>query len=93
MSDYCLDVLGVEDAAVVKGAFSENPHFAPPLATLQAGVDEAAESAHVIATDDTSDTTCGGWLLHRREGQVRMQGRAAQPLQLALAVLRAYRQR
>jgi len=85
MCDYCLDALGVDGDVVVEGAFTGNPHFAPLLAALRT-------QAAVLATDDTSGTTCGGWLLHRRDGLPRLQGSAAAPLQLP-ADLAAYRQR
>ena len=86
MCDYCLDALDVRGDVVVEGAFTGNPYFAPLLAALR-----AAPGARVLATDDTSGTTCGGWLLHRREGKPQLQGRAAGPL--ALDGLQAYRQR
>ncbi|WP_395406197.1 FGGY-family carbohydrate kinase [Pseudoduganella sp. UC29_106] len=93
MCDYCLSALGVDGAVVVEGAFTGNPHFARLLAALRApggsvgGVGRGA----VMATDDTSGTTCGGWLLHRRDGNPQLQGHVAQPLQLA--GLEGYRQR
>jgi sugar (pentulose or hexulose) kinase len=88
MCDYCLSALGVDGAVVVEGAFTGNPHFAPLLAALRSG---SGPQATVTATDDTSGTTCGGWLLHRRGGKPQLQGHVAQPL--ALAGLGAYRQR
>jgi sugar (pentulose or hexulose) kinase len=87
MSDYCLDALGVKGDVVVEGAFTGNPHFAPLLAAFRA----ESGTARVLATDDTSGTTCGGWLLHRRDGKPQVQGRAAQAL--ALDGLQDYRQR
>jgi sugar (pentulose or hexulose) kinase len=83
MCDYCLDALGVRGDVVVEGAFTGNAYFAPLLAALRTG--------RVLATDDTSGTTCGGWLLHRRDGKPRLQGHAAEAL--ALDGLQAYRQR
>jgi L-fuculokinase len=94
MCDYCLSALGVDGAVVVEGAFTGNPHFAPLLAALRGAPGGGAASggeATVMATDDTSGTTCGGWLLHRRDGKPQLQGHVAQPL--ALAGLEAYRQR
>ncbi|MGO4379605.1 FGGY-family carbohydrate kinase [Pseudoduganella sp. RAF19] len=84
MCDFCLTALDVQGAVVVEGAFTGNPHFAPVLAALRA-------RAAVTATDDTSGTTCGGWLLHRRDGSPQLHGRVAEPL--ALAGLEGYRQR
>ena len=87
MCDYCLDALGVAGDVVVEGAFTGNPHFAPLLAAFRS----SAVTARVLATDDTSGTTCGGWLLHRRDGKPQLQGRTAEPL--TLEGLPAYRQR
>ena len=60
MSDYCLDALGVsaKDASVVvEGSFTGNPWFASLLAALR-------PHQHISSTDDSSGTTCGGWMLH-----------------------------
>lgn len=93
MCDYCLDALGVQGDVVVEGAFTGNAHFAPLLAAFRTAprAQPAADGARVLATDDTSGTTCGGWLLHRRDGKPQLQGRAAEPL--LLDGLQAYRQR
>jgi hypothetical protein len=82
MCDYCLTALGVDGPVVVEGAFTGNPHFARLLAALRGAV---------MATDDTSGTTCGGWLLHRRDSKPQLQAHVAEPMQLA--GLEGYRQR
>ncbi|MBV7534678.1 L-fuculose kinase [Duganella sp. sic0402] len=57
MSDYCLDALGVDTDVVVEGSFTGNPWFAPLLAALR-------PQRQISCTDDSSGTTCGGWMLH-----------------------------
>lgn len=79
MSDYCLDALGVHHdgaAIVIEGSFTGNPWFGPLLAALR-------PRQRVSSTDDSSGTTCGGWMLHhwRRAPPDRKQ--TARPLHLA----------
>ena len=84
MSDYCLDALGGTGMVVIEGSFTDNPHFAPLLAALRG-------SQPVALTDDTSGTTCGGWMLSHWGDRPAAHGRIAAPL--ALTGLRAYRER
>lgn len=59
MADHCLSALGAEGAPViVEGAFTANPRFGALLAGLRDG-------REVVVSDDSSGTTCGGWLLAR----------------------------
>lgn len=58
MTDYCLTALGATGPIVVEGSFTDNPWFAPLLATLRT-------SQKISVTDDASGTTCGGLMLHR----------------------------
>jgi sugar (pentulose or hexulose) kinase len=57
MSDYCLEALGADQDIVVEGSFTGNPWFAPLLAALR-------PNQKISSTDDSSGTTCGGWMLH-----------------------------
>jgi len=82
MSDYCLTALGADDAIVVEGSFTNNPHFASLLAALRPG-------QSVAVTDDASGTTCGGWMLAHWGGVPRVRSTIAAPL--ALRGLAAYR--
>jgi len=82
MSDYCLTALGADDAIVVEGSFTNNPHFASLLAALRPG-------QSVAVTDDASGTTCGGWMLAHWGGVPRVRSTIAAPL--ALRGLGAYR--
>ena len=76
MSDYCLDALAASGPVMVEGSFTGNLYFAPLLAHMRAG-------QQVCASDDTSGTTCGGWLLHRW-GEARInQGAPAVPSPIA----------
>lgn len=79
MSDYCLAALGVDaDGAgvVVEGSFTGNPWFAPLLAALR-------PHQEVSSTDDSSGTTCGGWMLHHWGQASASRKQAALPLKLA----------
>jgi L-fuculokinase len=79
MSDYCLDALGVSTdgaAIVVEGSFTGNPWFARLLAALR-------PHQHITSTDDSSGTSCGGWMLHHWRRAPIDQKRGAAPLQLA----------
>ena len=58
MSDYCLDALKATGQVAVEGSLTGNPYFAPLLAALR-------QNQKVFVSDDTSGTTCGGWILHR----------------------------
>jgi L-fuculokinase len=58
MTDYCLDALSASGPVMIEGSFTGNPHFAPLMAALR-------PQQQVSESDDTSGTTCGGWLLHR----------------------------
>lgn len=57
MSDYCLDQLQADGPVTVEGSLGDNPFFAGLLSALR--------GVPVTLTDDTSGTTCGGWMLHR----------------------------
>lgn len=76
MSDYCLTQLGVEGEVVVEGSYTGNPWFAPLLAALR-------PHQEISSTDDTSGTTCGGWMLHHWGSAPAVRSAAAAPLQLA----------
>ena len=84
MSDYCLDALGGTGTVVVEGSFTDNPHFAPLLATLR-------EGQAVALTDDASGTTCGGWMLGHWGDSPVTRSQVAAPL--ALAGLQEHRKR
>ncbi|MGV7206399.1 FGGY-family carbohydrate kinase [Oxalobacteraceae bacterium A2-2] len=57
MSDYCLAALGAAGPVVVEGSYTNNPWFGPLLAALR-------PQQQIASSDDTSGTTCGGWMLH-----------------------------
>jgi hypothetical protein len=84
MTDYCLDALGAAGPLMIEGSFTGNPHFAPLLAALRPEQD-------VSESDDTSGTTCGGWLLHRWGESLPARGTPA--IVSNLAGLREYRVR
>lgn len=75
MSDYCLDALRASGPVAVEGSFTGNPHFAPLLAALR-------EQQAVMVSDDTSGTTCGGWMLHHWGQTPAIGGTLAHPLTL-----------
>jgi sugar (pentulose or hexulose) kinase len=86
MSDYCLNALGVTDhgaSIVVEGSFTGNPLFAPLLAALR------PHQQVCISADDSSGTTCGGWMLHHWGKAPRKSGASAAPLDVS--GLSAYR--
>jgi L-fuculokinase len=79
MSDYCLTALGaVSDGGgvVVEGSYTGNPWFAPLLAALR-------PKQRISSTDDTSGTTCGGWMLHHWGRTPATRSKTAAKLQLA----------
>lgn len=76
MSDYCLSALGSAGPVVVEGSYTGNPHFAPLLAALRPG-------QQVSCSDDTSGTTCGGWMLHHWSSPVADNTTAAKASELA----------
>jgi sugar (pentulose or hexulose) kinase len=76
MTDYCLDALAASGQVMIEGSFTGNPHFAPLMAALRPGQD-------IAESDDTSGTTCGGWLLHRWGRSLPAQGTAAIPSTIA----------
>ena len=76
MSDYCLSQLGVEGEVVVEGSYTGNPWFAPLLAALR-------PHQQISSTDDTSGTTCGGWMLHHWGSAPAVRSAVATPLELA----------
>jgi hypothetical protein len=84
MSDYCLDALGVSGDVVVEGSYTGNPWFGPLLAALR-------PQQRISSTDDTSGTTCGGWMLHHWGRTPSGSSSVAEPL--ALAGWTEYRQR
>ncbi|MFJ2987503.1 FGGY-family carbohydrate kinase [Collimonas sp. NPDC087041] len=57
MTDYCLTALESDGPIVVEGSFTDNPYFSGLLAALR-------KHQAVSFSDDTSGTTCGGWMLH-----------------------------
>jgi L-fuculokinase len=61
MTDYCLDALGAAGPLAIEGSFTANPHFGALLAALR-------PQQPVTMSDDASGTTCGGWMLHYRDG-------------------------
>ncbi|USX17952.1 L-fuculose kinase [Oxalobacteraceae bacterium OTU3REALA1] len=73
MSDYCLEQLGVDGAVVVEGSYTGNPWFAPLLAALR-------PNRQISSTDDTSGTTCGGWMLHHWGSAPAVRSTTAEPL-------------
>ncbi|MGB9990275.1 FGGY-family carbohydrate kinase [Massilia sp. SM-13] len=86
VSDYCLNALGVRDdgaSVVVEGSFTGNPLFAPLLAALR------PHQQISISADDSSGTTCGGWMLHHWGSAPNKSGAIAAPLDIR--GLRAYR--
>jgi sugar (pentulose or hexulose) kinase len=60
MTDYCLDALASTGPIAVEGSFTANPHFGALLAALR-------PTQPVTYSDDTSGTTCGGWMLRHRD--------------------------
>jgi sugar (pentulose or hexulose) kinase len=84
MSDYCLSALGVQGDVVVEGSYTGNPHFGPLLAALRPG-------QAIANSDDTSGTTCGGWMLHHWGQAPEGANTIAAPL--ALPGWSAYRER
>jgi len=86
MSDYCLNALGVTaDGApvVVEGSVTGNPVFAPLLAALR------PHQQISTSADDSSGTTCGGWMLHHWGKAPAKSGAIAAPLDVS--GLSAYR--
>jgi len=84
MADHCLSALGAESApVVVEGAFTANAWFGALLAGLRDG-------REVIVSDDSSGTTCGGWLL-ARWGQPQLDGAREAVAALNPSGWRAYR--
>jgi L-fuculokinase len=75
MSDYCLDALQASGPVAVEGSFTGNPHFAPLLAALR-------PQQAVSVSDDSSGTTCGGWMLHHWGRKPALGGTLAHPLAL-----------
>lgn len=75
VSDYCLAQLGADGAVVVEGSYTGNPWFAPLLAALRPG-------QAISSTDDTSGTTCGGWMLHHWGSAPVVSNSVAAPLVL-----------
>jgi sugar (pentulose or hexulose) kinase len=84
VSDYCLAQLGADSAVVVEGSFTGNPWFAPLLTALR-------PQQAISSTDDTSGTTCGGWMLHHWGNVPAVGSTVAAPL--ALRGWEAYRAR
>jgi sugar (pentulose or hexulose) kinase len=82
VSDYCLAQLGADGAVVVEGSYTGNPWFAPLLAALR-------PQQAISSTDDTSGTTCGGWMLHHWGNVPVVRSSVAAPL--ALRGWEAYR--
>lgn len=79
MSDYCLTALGVNEdgaAIVVEGSFTGNPWFGRLLAALR-------PHQKISNTDDSSGTTCGGWMLHHWRRAPADRKQTAAPLHLA----------
>jgi sugar (pentulose or hexulose) kinase len=72
MTDYCLEALDSAGSIVIEGSFGANPLFAALLAATRA-------PQPVLLSDDASGTTCGGWLLHRRGGQLPHVLQAVEP--------------
>jgi L-fuculokinase len=87
MSDYCLNALGVSGngaTVVVEGSFTGNPLFAPLLAALR------PHQQISTSADDSSGTTCGGWMLHHWGRAPTKSGAIAAPLDIrGLAAYRA----
>nr|WP_315254598.1 FGGY family carbohydrate kinase [uncultured Duganella sp.] len=75
MSDYCLTALGADGDIVVEGSFTGNPWFAPLLAALR-------PQQRIGSSDDSSGTTCGGWLLHHWGDAPANRTQSAVPLAL-----------
>lgn len=76
MTNYCLDALDADGPVVVDGSFTNNPHFSVLLAALR-------PQQLILFSDDSSGTTCGGWMLGdwaRRMGDEKMG------LQIATAI-------
>jgi sugar (pentulose or hexulose) kinase len=76
MTDYCLDALDATGPVMIEGSFTGNPHFAPLMAALR-------PQQNIAESDDTSGTTCGGWLLHRWGRTLPAQSTAAVPSDIA----------
>jgi len=76
MSDYCLTALGADGDVVVEGSFTGNPWFAGLLAALRPG-------RQISNSDDSSGSTCGGWLLHYWGDAPASHTHSAAPLALA----------
>ena len=56
MTDYCLDALKSAGAIMVEGSFTDNPYFSGLLGILR-------PQQAVSFSEDSSGTTCGGWML------------------------------
>ena len=56
MTDYCLDALKSAGPIVVEGSFTDNPFFSALLGILR-------PQQAVSFSEDSSGTTCGGWML------------------------------
>lgn len=83
MTDYCLTALDANGPVVVEGSFSRNPLFGPVLAALRPG-------QSVSVSDDSSGTTCGGWMLQHWGQQPAASHQAS--VTLSLPGLQGYRQ-
>lgn len=83
MTDYCLGALHASGPVVVEGSFGRNPLFGAVLAALR-------PTQRVSMSDDSSGTTCGGWMLHRWGEQPAASQHLADALQLP--GLSSYRQ-
>lgn len=83
MTDYCLTALGAKGPVIVEGSFSRNALFGPLLAALRPG-------QAVCVSDDSSGTTCGGWMLQHWGAVPPASPQAA--VALPLPGLASYRQ-
>ncbi len=73
MTDYCLTALESQGPVVVEGSFTGNPYFSVLLAALR-------EQQEVSFSDDSSGTTCGGWMLHHWGDAPMMRSTLATPM-------------
>ncbi|MDI4635436.1 FGGY-family carbohydrate kinase [Pelomonas sp. V22] len=83
MTDYCLTSLNARGPVIVEGSFSRNALFGPLLAALRPG-------QAVCVSDDSSGTTCGGWMLQHWGTQPPASHQPA--VALPLPGLTSYRQ-
>lgn len=80
MTDYCLDELAATGPVTVEGSFTGNPHFATLLSAMR-------PQQSIAQSDDTSGTTCGGWLLHHwHEARPATNARAGVPFRHPIAL-------